>query len=30
VHALLAPLVRQGLMLREGSFYLSLGLPLPQ
>ena len=30
VHALLAPLVRQGLMLREGSSYLSLGLPVPR
>jgi ribosomal peptide maturation radical SAM protein 1 len=30
VHALLAPLVHQGLMLREGSSYLSLGLPLPR
>ena len=30
VHALLAPLVHQGLMLREGSSYLSLGLPVPR
>jgi ribosomal peptide maturation radical SAM protein 1 len=28
VHAMLAPLVQQGLMLREGSSYLSLALPL--